>query len=579
MGHNLKFDLRMLRWHGLTYPLAEKWEWDTQLAASVSLLKIDNAWLTKYEAERQKRNKLLPKGKGHRKAERHSLKTLAPYFLGVEPFWEATLDHADDTYVLLDCEYTYRLHRFFQGILERDGLTRFYARLMRWNKMLLEAEHRGIRLDLNLLHAGTEQAASDAATYKAQLDAAWKDAYEAYHRVEAEKVARRGTERAEKAFERLKRNKTPERRKEIHLREAEKAMHEVISLEPFNLDSPTQLTWLLRDHFGLDIHKFDEDESTGKEVLQRLAAAGRADIGLLLNYRAAKKLSTSFFPTYRDLCDVSGFLHTSFNPTGTRTGRLSSSGPNLQQVPGELHRLFIARDNCALITRDLSAIEPSIVGYYTDCPVLCELLMRGGDFHGKNAQIMFDLPCAEKDVKTLFPDERALAKTVGLALMYGAGPLRIQAAAQQQGWQWSEDKCHDIFENFKSAYIEVFRFKAAMDADLRRDLPTVNLFGRKHSYPNKRDIHMKGFNTLIQSSASDLLLESGYRAVKEVDACRLRAYPLLWVHDEFVFEAHVDDVQPTEMILERHLTSHKLTTRYGDIPLRCEGKTASYWSK
>lgn len=579
VGHNFKFDLRQLRHHGFKdFPL-DWWAFDTQLEAATSLTKIPDSFLEKYEVERKRRNKDLPKGKTHRRAEKHSLKTLAPYFLGVPPFWEDPTNHDSEEYVLKDCEYTYKLHAHLQKIIKGESLDKFCSRLMGWTKMLLDAESRGVLLDMDLLNAKASQAEIEAAERGRDLNSAWADAFVAYKKLQEDDIRDRAAQRADKAFARLKRNKTEAKRLQIRQREDLKAEKEIATIEPLNLDSPVQLTWLLRDHFGLDIHKFDEEESTGKEVLQRLAASGRRDIELFLKYRAASKLSTAFFPTYKDLCDHEGTLRTSFNPTGTRTGRLSSSGPNLQQVPGDLHSLFIARPGCSLITRDLSAIEPSIVGYYTDCPVLCELLLRGGDFHGKNAQIMFDLPCEEKDVKKLFPDERALAKTVGLALMYGAGPQRIKAAAQQQGWQWSDDKCQDIFENFKSAYIEVFNFKGAMDAGLRMNTPTTNLFGRKHTYPNKRDIHMKGFNTLIQSSASDLLLQSSFTSWKAMREACLEAYPLLWVHDEIVFEVLTKHVEVAEKLLEYHLTKHKLTTRYGDIPLRCEGKTASFWSK
>lgn len=578
VGHNLKFDLRMFRWHGLHIPL-ERWSDDTQLAAATCLTKIPDPWLEKYAKERARRNEALPRGSSHRKAEKHSLKTLAPFFLGVPPFWENPLDHNNETYVLLDCEYTYKLHGCLQGYLQRDNLGKFYARLIRWNKMLLDAECRGIQLDMELLERETTIAADQAAQARRNLDDTWRDAYSAHRRIGAQDVWKRTEERTQKAFARLKKQ-TPEKFAEINARESKKAANEIAALpEVINLDSPAQLTWLLRDHFKLDIKKFDDDESTGKEVLQRLAATGRDDIGLLLKYRAARKLSTSFFPTYKELSDNEGKLHTSFNPTGTRTGRLSSSRPNLQQVPSELHRLFIARPGYTLITRDLAAIEPAIVGYYTDDPVLCELLIRGGDFHGRNAMIMLDLPCEEHEVKSLFPDERKLAKTCGLALMYGAGPMRIQATAQQMGWQWSREKCQDIYDNFQEAYIEVFRAKAHIDRDLHRGGSTTNLFGRKHSYPNRRDIHMKGFNTLIQCSASDLLLSSTFDAQKTMDADGIDAYPLLWVHDEVVLEALESHAARAEAVIESHLTKHKLVTPHGQIPLRCEGKTSSFWAK
>lgn len=578
VGHNLKFDLRMLRWHGVRIP-ATHWTDDTQLAAATILHKIPDSWLEKYEKERARRNEDLPRGFAHRKAEKHSLKTLAPFFLGVDPFWENPLDHSSDSYVLLDCEYTYRLHFCLQDYLERDNLGKFYGRLVRWNKMLLDAECRGIQLDMALLEREAAAAKDRADGARRDLDDQWAEAYASYFREEAQEIWKRCEERTQKTHARLKKP-TPEKFTQIASRENIKAHAEITALpKTLNLDSPTQLTWLLRDHFKLDIKKFDDDESTGKEVLQRLSASGRDDIGLLLKYRAARKLTSAFFPTYQALSDSEGKLHTSFNPTGTRTGRLSSSRPNLQQVPSDLHRLFIARPGYVLVTRDLAAIEPAVVGYYTDDPILCELLIRGGDFHGRNAMIMFGLDCAEHEVKEAFPDERKLAKTCGLALMYGAMSGRIQATAQQMGWQWTIEKCQDTYDNFQQGYIEVFKFKQELDRGLHRGGCTTNLFGRKHSYPNRRDIYMKGFNTLIQSSASDLLLESTHRATIEMGKENIDAHPLLWVHDEIVFEVLESQAPQAEAILDSHLTRHNLMTRYGRIPLRCEGKTASFWAK
>lgn len=577
-GHNFKFDLRILRGHGFEYR-EEEWTWDSQLEAATSLIKIPQAWLKDYEKKRKALNKKLPKGFSHRTAERHSLKTLAPFFLGVEPFWEDPTNHDNETYVLLDCRYSYRLHQLFGGYLRHDNLTGFLdQRLLPWTKMLLEAEVKGVRLDMHLLETSARQAEELAATTKYELDKSWEHHYEQYELEQKAELAAKVQSMQERAIARLK-PATPIKVHKVCERHDKKFLDQCASIESLNIDSPPQLTWLLRDQMGLDITDIDEEESTGKAVLQRLAASGRTDIGLFLQYRAARKLSTAFFPTYKDLADASGVLHTSFNSTGTRTGRLSSSTPNLQQVPGELHRLFIARDGYALITRDLSAIEPCIVAYYTDDPVLCDCIVNGGDFHSRNAKLMMGLDCDEADVKKLYPNERALAKTCGLALMYGAGPMRIKSAAQQVGFMWSDEKCQDIFENFKDAYQVVFSFKGELDARFQRGESVANLLGRKHSYPNKRDIHMKGFNTLVQSTASDLLLESTRRAWNEMKELGFDTYPLLWVHDEIVFEAEIEDAAMSEEILEKHLTQHVLTTLHGDIPLRCAGFTGPYWSK
>lgn len=580
LGHNFKFDLRLLTYHG-NFDLSAHWAYDTQLEASACLEKIPDEYLRKYETHRKKLNKdLSKKGKKHRQAERHSLKTLAPYFLNVDPFWEDPTDHNNEEYVLKDCEYSYKLHDFFYPLLQKQGLEKFSAKLLRWSKMALAAECKGISLDMPLLVQQEAQAALDAEKYKRALDKEWHEAYEAYRLTEAQFLADKIVDQGRRASARLKKP-TPEKIQAVSERHALKCVKAVSQIEPFNLDSPAQLSWLLRDHLQLDIKDFNDDESTGKEVLQKLNSTGREDVGLLLKYRAAKKLSTSFFPTYRDFARSGKTLHTSFNVAGTRTGRLSSSTPNLQQVPGDLHRLFVARQGYRLITRDLAAIEPCIVAYYTGDKLLCDIIVNGGDFHSRNAIIMFGLHCEEHEVKALYPLERALAKTVGLALMYGAGPKRIQAAAQQQGWVWDEEKCVDIFENFKSAYHEVFLFKQELDWRLNRGEAIPNLLGRKHSYPNKRDIMMKGFNTLVQSSASDLLLESTYRAWNAMQHAVIDAYPLLWVHDETVFEVldHEKHAPVAEKLLDYHLTKHVLPTPIGNIPLKCEGNSALFWSK
>lgn len=579
-GHNFKFDLRKLVYDDdKNLVLVDKWGFDTQLEAAVCLDKIPDDYLKKYESERQKLNDDLPRGKTHRKAERHSLKTLAPYFLNVPPFWEDPTNHNNEEYCLKDCQYSYQLHDLFGPLLRGQDLTRFYNRLLGWTKMAFHAERQGVLLDVGLMDRLEREAEYDGAKYKAQLDLVWEDAYSAYHAKLVETELQASATRIDKAWLRLK-NKTPEAGEKIKAREAKK-LETILSKLPkeVNLDSPAQLSWLLRDFLNLDIKDFDDDESTGKEVLQKLNSTGREDVGLLLKYRAQKKLTTSFFPTYRDLACGGNTLHTSFNVTGTRTGRLSSSTPNLQQVPGDLHRLFVARPGYALITRDLAAIEPCIVAYYTGDKLLCDAIVNGGDFHSRNALIMFDLQCPEHEVKSLYPLERKLAKTCGLALMYGAGPRRIQAAAQQQGWVWSEEKCADIFENFKSAYHEVFLFKGELDYRLRCGEAVPNLLGRKHSYPNRRDIMMKGFNTLVQSSASDLLLFSTQRAHTAMAASGLDSYPLLWVHDETVFEAKVEHAEEAAKILEHHLTCHELPTPLGNIPLKCEGRIEQFWSK
>lgn len=252
---------------------------------------------------------------------------------------------------------------------------------------------------------------------------------------------------------------------------------------------------------------------------------------------------------------------------------------NCQQVPGDLRQMFIARPNYKLITRDQSYIEPRLVAFYTQDPMLCDLILRGGNFHSANTKIMFELDCAEEDVKDKYPKERGIAKTCGLALMYGAGARRIQMTARKAGIHWELKKCKELYKNFKNTYKTAFKFKENLDKIARRDA-IENLFGRQHNYFNSpEDIYMKAFNTLIQSSASDLVIDSAYKCMQVFQEKDINAQVILFVHDELVFEVPEDQVERCEKIIEYVMTSYKLETSRGVLPLEVEGSTGNHWAK
>jgi DNA polymerase-1 len=358
----------------------------------------------------------------------------------------------------------------------------------------------------------------------------------------------------------------------------EKALNQV---EDLNLSSPTQLTWLLSIHLGLDLTTIedDEEESTEKAVLKRLAASGRKDIETFLEYREATKLATAFFPSYREK-QVKGVIHASFNASGTRTGRLSSSSPNLQQVPGHLHKLFKARPGYKLICRDASGIEARLIALYTNDLKLYDIVAFNGDIHGNNAKIFFGLECDAKDVKALYPDARKLAKTVGFALFYGAGANRIKFTAINQGITWSDAACRAKLANFREDYEGAFKFKNdEVDPLLKAGNEVVNLLGRPLKYDDPEEVYMKGFNRLIQSSASDLILNSAWKANKKFKELGIDAMCLLLVHDEIVVEAPEEHVITCEKILEDAMTNYALQNLLGPVPLAVEGQTDVIWSK
>jgi DNA polymerase I-like protein with 3'-5' exonuclease and polymerase domains len=575
--HGGKFDFKTLCAHGLD--LTEHWEHDTQLMGSVSLEKVSTEYLEWYAGERTRINKTLRRGFSHRPGSPLSLKVLAPYFLGVSPFWENPENHDNDEYVLKDCEYTYRLAQEFLRRLQSEGSLEFYrGKLFQWALLLLAAERRGITLDMDALAKAEVEADAKAREAKRILDELWAPAYRAFYDVARAELVDSYNEKRTAALEKLKPPSVDKMRKcsaryqALFTRAAEKLPKEV------NLDSPAQLTWLLRDYLKLDIQDFDGEETTGKAVLQKLASTGREDIKAFIAYRKNRKLSTAFFPSYRDM-QVDGVIHCSFNPTGPRTGRLSSSRPNLQQVEKGIHHLFRARPGHKLATFDESAIEPRLIAYYTADLNLYDIVSTGKDFHNYNTAIFFDLDHATPQFKAKYARERDVGKEVALALMYGAGVNRLMESAQKRGFVWSLKEARYKLDRFKEFYEGVYRFREEVINPALHAGPVTNLFGRPFTIEDPTNVHMQGLNTLIQGSASDLVLNSAHRMTTEFRARGIHAQVLLLVHDEIVTEIPAQNEAKCVEIITRCMTDYKLETYLGPVPLAVEGKVSDVWEK
>lgn len=576
VGARLKFDLRMLHHHGLPIPV-ERYHHDVSLMGVASYEKVPAQWLAEYEGQRKLENKKVKRGFSHRKGTRHSLKTMAPYFLGVKPFWEDPSDHDDDAYVLKDCEYTYRLVKPLLAKLKAQGTLPLYTeRLMPWARMFLRAELRGIKLDMRAVKQGSIEAEEQAARAKKELDAAWKKAYRAYKEEQRNEVGQRYFAMEQQAVARAR--NAFEARPRLAERYGQLQQAALAKVEPFSLTSPSQLKWLLRDHLVLDICKLDGSESTDAEVLERLAAEGRTDVAALLKYREATKLVTTYFPSYRELSHK-GVLHSSFNLSVTKTGRTSSSTPNLQNQPSALHRIFIARPGYKIITKDLSAIEPTWIAYYTEDEKLIRLIQSDQKFHSYNAVAIFQENWDVLTLKKDHPAEYDMAKEIGLAVLYGAGGERVRGCALKRGYRWSESRCKKAVWDLRGMWQGVARFKRELD-ELARTKPIWSYFGRARSFVDcHEDIYMQAFNSLIQGTGSDLLLDGSHKAEAEYIAKGIDASPVLWVHDEALVEVADSDVEEADEILTRCLTNYDLATPFGPVPLRVEGKISDRWEK
>lgn len=564
--HNGKFDLRNLVVHGFNKHLAFNiFDHDSNLLAFTSQDKIPDTWLDQYEQDRVAHNKLRT-GMKHRKAGPHSLKTLAPYFLGIQPFWEPEGGHNNEEYAIKDAAYTARLTRYFLKTLPEKSLDFYNNQFLPWTRMLLEMELDGINIDLELLKKKWMESDTRASKLHGEMITEWREHLKAFVIKEQNKIVIEWTERQKS------RKRPPTEKQAARANDSlSKQLYEVGTL---NFDSPSQLKWLLQERLGYDVVNLDGDESTGKEVLTRLAEQDKT-VKKLLEYRKLRKLSSSFFPEYRRI-QVNGKIHTNFNVTSTRTGRLSSSGPNLQQVPGHLHDLFIPEQGKVFITKDLSAIEPTILAYYSEDEELCKLMIDGIRFHSVNAITMFELDCSLAEVKSKFPLEDKVAKTVGLAILYGAGANRVYQTLQQFGMsEYTLGDARRFVDRIRERYNGVWKFKQELDRVLESGEVVYNLLGRPLSIKDSQDVYIQGLNSLIQSSASDLLISR----VNDIRNKNKELKVKLLVHDEVVFEVEKTIGSKFEELISKELINYELLTQYGNIPIKSEGKLALSWEK
>jgi DNA polymerase I-like protein with 3'-5' exonuclease and polymerase domains len=580
MGQNFSFDIKFLvaAEPSLREPLLNQWKHDTQIAAHVSTNKIPDSWLAEYELHRKEQNKRLPPGYSHRAASLHSLKTLAPYFLAVEAFWEDPTNHESVAYLKKDCEYTLRLAHFLIKDLKSRAEYSFYEEFsMPVAKMLLETSLRGIQLDTEALaqvKLETEQKMQLAA---AKLESMWASAHAEYASLQ---LAELRTKYDLKLVPQLAKATDKERVIKRYDDLYEKA---AAKLEPrINYASPTQMVWLLRDYLGYDIVNAEGDETTGKSVLAKLAAQGAEDIKTYLEWKKQYKILTMYIPTYEELVAKDGAIHAAFNITGTRTGRLSSSAPNLQQLPSSLYRLFKPRDGYKFIVYDLGSIEAVLIALYTEDPNLFNIVTKGlsvHDYNTKYAVFPDEVDCPVEQVKEKFPKLRGIAKTIGFSVLYGAGANRVRVALDTAGYVVSDAEAREILGRLKQLYSESVKFHREITKSFEGKETIENLVGRPLIIPNKDECYMKGMNTLVQSSASDLLLLAALRAVGEFKKQGLDAHPLLFIHDCLMVEVKEANAPAADKIIRDSMLNFKLENSLGKLPLTIDGGIADKWLK
>jgi DNA polymerase-1 len=327
----------------------------------------------------------------------------------------------------------------------------------------------------------------------------------------------------------------------------------------FNINSTPQLRTVLFERLKLPVQKRTKTgASTDVEVLEQLAALGHEVPRLLIEYRELTKLKSTYvdaLPGY--IRPDTGRVHTSFNQTGAATGRLSSSDPNLQNIPvrtrrgGEIRRAFIAPPGHLLLIADYSQIELRLLAHLSGDPSFVAAFQRGGDIHRQTAAVIFGVP---EDKVT--GEMRARAKTINFATIYGQGAL---ALSRQLSITLDEAKAFikHYFERF--AGVRAWLDKTVEEARQRGFVET--LFGRRRYIPELRDrnFSIRAFgertatNSPLQGSAADLIKIAMIRIHAALTRDRLETRMLLQVHDELVFELPESERTVAEALVKREM--------------------------
>lgn len=364
-------------------------------------------------------------------------------------------------------------------------------------------------------------------------------------------------------------------------RERERVEEEIYAAagERFNINSNPQLRTVLFERLQLPVKKRTATgASTDASVLQELADEGHILPTLLMEYRELAKLESTYLDTLPALIHPrDGRLHTSYNQTVAATGRLSSSDPNLQNIPirrelgRDIRRGFVPQRGWKFVGADYSQVELRLLAHLSHDEAFVRAFKAGGDIHKETAAIIFGV-----DVEAVTPEMRARAKTINFATIYGQG-----AHALSRQLKISNGEARD----FIATYFERFRgVRAYLDSmvEIARTRGYVEtIFHRRRYIPELKDrnFNIRAFgervatNAPIQGSAADLIKIAMIRIHRALTREGMASRMLLQVHDELVFEAPPEEVDS----LSRLVKSEMESAADLDVPLLVELGVGDNW--
>jgi DNA polymerase-1 len=345
---------------------------------------------------------------------------------------------------------------------------------------------------------------------------------------------------------------------QAELGDLERQIHEEAGTD-FNINSTQQLRHILFEKLQLPVIKRTKTgPSTDADVLGELAAQGHTLPSLLLEYRELAKLQSTYVDALPQSIDPrTGRIHTTFSQTGAATGRLSSSDPNLQNIPvrtergEEIRRCFVAEDGRRLLVADYSQIELRLLAHFSQDEAFLRAFHEGGDVHRQTASVIFDV-----DVSDVTGDMRARAKTINFATIYGQGPFSL---ARQLGI--SQDEAKDFIRLYFERFAGVREYLDECVERARRQGYAETLFGRRRYIPELKDrnYNIRAFgervamNSPLQGSAADLIKRAMIGIWRSLRDARHESRLLLQVHDELVVECPRDEVDEVTRVVKHEM--------------------------
>lgn len=352
----------------------------------------------------------------------------------------------------------------------------------------------------------------------------------------------------------------------------------------FNIRSAQQIGEVLFKRLGLAAAKSTKggQASTSQAVLEKLSGKHPV-VDALLEFRKLEKMRSTYLEPLPRLAGPDSRIHTTFNQTATATGRLSSSNPNLQNIPvrGDLGRrmrtCFTAGPGMSLVSADYSQVELRVLAHYSQDPTLLSAFRNGEDIHTRTAALLHDV-----DPSQIGPDERRKAKTINFGLIYGMGPSKL---GQDLGIPLSEARM--FIERYFTRFSHIKEFFDGVEAEARRNGYVTTLSGRRRPLPNivsqsgqaRALAERQAVNTLIQGSAADLIKFAMLAVHNDAELRRRKARLLLQIHDELIVEVPEGEAQAVAARLAALMTD---TSAWGitlHVPLVADAGVGHNWGE